>query len=197
MTSTHTWNLDIPWLPNHVTEAHIVPGLAHASLISTRKFCEAGCKVIFDANECRVYYKVNLVLEGGKYKNTALWKIPINLTTNPTHNRQVHLREALNIYTARCKQQSTLNTANSSLYTLPYKQNQLKYMHQAFFNAPIKMLIETALNNQLTGVPFINNPDTIRKYMAPSPATPKGRMKKPKAGIHSTRKNSKAEEQSS
>ena len=56
MTSTHTCNLDIPWLPNHVTEAHIVPGLAHASLISTRKFCEAGCKVIFDANECKVYY---------------------------------------------------------------------------------------------------------------------------------------------
>ena len=51
MTSTHTCNLDIPWLPNHVTEAHIVPGLVHASLISTRKFCEAGCKVIFDADE--------------------------------------------------------------------------------------------------------------------------------------------------
>ena len=50
MTSTHTCNLDIPWLPHHVTEAHIVPGLAHVSLISTRKFCEAGCKVIFDAN---------------------------------------------------------------------------------------------------------------------------------------------------
>ena len=55
MTSTHTCKLDIPWLPNHITEAHIVPGLSHASLISTRKFCESGCKVIFDANECRVY----------------------------------------------------------------------------------------------------------------------------------------------
>ena len=72
MTSTHTCNLDIPWLPNHMMEEHIVPGLAHASLISTRKFCEAGCKLIFDANECRVYYKGNLVLAGGKDKNTAL-----------------------------------------------------------------------------------------------------------------------------
>ena len=36
--STHTCNLDIPWLPAHMTEAHIVPELAHASLISTRKF---------------------------------------------------------------------------------------------------------------------------------------------------------------
>ena len=57
-----------PWLPNHMTEAHIVPGLAHASLISTRIVFEAGCKVIFDADKFRVYYKGNLVLSGGKNK---------------------------------------------------------------------------------------------------------------------------------
>ena len=28
--STHTCNLDIPWLPHAMTEAHIVPGLSHA-----------------------------------------------------------------------------------------------------------------------------------------------------------------------
>ena len=28
--STHTCNLDIPWLPDRMTYAHIVPGLAHA-----------------------------------------------------------------------------------------------------------------------------------------------------------------------
>ena len=28
--STHTGNLDIPWLPNQMTECHIVPGLAHS-----------------------------------------------------------------------------------------------------------------------------------------------------------------------
>ena len=120
MTSTHTYNLDIPWLPNHVTEAHIVPGLAHASLISTRKLCEAVCKVIFDTNECRVYYKGKLALSGGKYNNTALWKLPINPKTNPTPNIQGHHLEALNICTTRGKQQSTLYTSNASFYTLPY-----------------------------------------------------------------------------
>ena len=54
---THTYNLDIPWLPNEMTEVHIVPGLAHSSLISTRKFCAAGCKVTFDQQECKVYHK--------------------------------------------------------------------------------------------------------------------------------------------
>ena len=29
---THTCNLDIPWLPNTVTEAHIVPDLSHSSM---------------------------------------------------------------------------------------------------------------------------------------------------------------------
>ena len=60
--STHTCNLDIPWLPHVMTEAHIVPGLAHSSLIATRKFCDAGCRVIFDLEECRVYFKGKLVL---------------------------------------------------------------------------------------------------------------------------------------
>ena len=167
MTSTYTCNLDIPWLTNHVTEAHIVPGLAHSSLISTRKFCEAGYKVIFDTNEYKVYYKGKLVLARGKDNNTALWKLPINPKTKPIPNRQGHHIESLKICNAGCKKQSTLHKANSSLYTLPYKQNQLKYMHQAFFNAPIKMLIDAAHNNQLTGVPFINNADNIRKYLAP------------------------------
>ena len=53
--STHTCNLNIPWLPHAITETHIVPGLSHASLISTRKFCDAGCRVIFDQEECRIY----------------------------------------------------------------------------------------------------------------------------------------------
>ena len=88
MTSTHTFNLDILWMTNHMTESHIVPGLAHALLISTRKFCEAGCKVIFDADKCRVYYKGNLVLSGGKDTNTALWKLLINPTTNQMHNQK-------------------------------------------------------------------------------------------------------------
>ena len=61
-------------------------------------------------------------------------------------------------------------------------------MHQAFFNSPIKMLIDAAHNNQLTDIPFINNADNIRKYLEPSPANTKGRMKKPKSGIRSTRK---------
>ena len=91
--STHTCNMDIPWLPGHMTEAHIVPGLAHASLISTRKFCDAGCKVMFDDKECRVYFKGELVLVGGRDKATGLWQLPINPTrkANQKSNMIDHL----------------------------------------------------------------------------------------------------------
>ena len=76
--STHTCNLDTPWLPDALTEAHIVPGLSHSSLISTRNFADAGCKVLFDMNECRVHYKGALVLTGKRDKSTGLWNLPIN-----------------------------------------------------------------------------------------------------------------------
>ena len=64
LTSTHTCTMDIPWLPNNAKEAHIVPSLAHASLISIKILCDAGCKVTYDDDECRVYYNKILVWLG-------------------------------------------------------------------------------------------------------------------------------------
>ncbi len=61
-------------MPEQMIEAHIVPGLTHSSLISTRKFCDAGCKVSFDKGECRVSYKNELLLSGGRDVETNLWK---------------------------------------------------------------------------------------------------------------------------
>ena len=63
--STHTCNLDIPWLPYYVTNAHLIPDLAHVSLISTRKFYSAGCYVALNGDKCHVFYNEKLVLVGG------------------------------------------------------------------------------------------------------------------------------------
>ena len=61
LTSTDTCTMDIPWLPNDSKEAHIIPGLAHASLISIKILCDAGCKVTYDDDGCRVYYNNKIV----------------------------------------------------------------------------------------------------------------------------------------
>ena len=59
--STHTCRINIPWLPESATRAHIVPGLAHTSLISIAVLCDAGCKVTYDDDECKVYFKGKVV----------------------------------------------------------------------------------------------------------------------------------------
>ena len=59
ITSTHTFNLDIPWLPHSITAAHIVPGLLHSSLISTRKSCDAGSNMNLAKQDERYITKVH------------------------------------------------------------------------------------------------------------------------------------------
>eukprot|EP00804_Cyclotella_cryptica_P002616 CCRYP_010443-RA/>CCRYP_010443-RA protein AED:0.32 eAED:0.22 QI:0/-1/0/1/-1/1/1/0/664 len=173
--STHTCNLDIPWLPNSITEAHIGPGLSHSSLVATRKFCDAGCQIIFNADECRVSYKGNIVLSGNRDPSSGLWRVPINPTKTVNNLTQLDLSPT------HSQEQYAAN-----LYTLPFKQQQVKYVHQAFFSPPTHTLLKAINNGQLEGVPYMKS-DLIRKYLAPSPATSKGRMKGLHMGIRSTR----------
>ena len=58
----HTRQIDISWLPEAATRAHIVPGLAHTCLvyISITIICDAGCKVEYDAIKCRVIFNEKL-----------------------------------------------------------------------------------------------------------------------------------------
>eukprot|EP00804_Cyclotella_cryptica_P014650 CCRYP_012669-RA/>CCRYP_012669-RA protein AED:0.66 eAED:0.28 QI:0/0/0/0.66/0/0.33/3/0/1062 len=176
ITSTHTCNLNIPWLPTSMTEAHIVPGLTHSSLIATKKFCDAGCTVSFDTDACHIFLNGKLVLTGTRDKTTGLWIVPLN-PTSPQHTAVPPLLQLSS---------PLLQHGAHNVYTLPFKQQQLKYMHQAFFSPPVHTLIKAINNDQLLGVPFMK-PDLVRKYLAPSPATSKGRMKRPRTGIRSTR----------
>eukprot|EP00804_Cyclotella_cryptica_P013523 CCRYP_017243-RA/>CCRYP_017243-RA protein AED:0.41 eAED:0.30 QI:0/0/0/1/1/1/5/0/1642 len=149
IVSTHTCNLDLPWLPHSITEAHIVPGLSHSSLISTRKFCDAGCQVTLDQQSCKIYYQGALVLTGTRDETTGLWKVPIHPHQPPhpgQHSKPSSPHAAPHI--AACH--TALN-----VYTLPSKQQQLKYMHQAFFSPPIATLLKAINNNQLQGFPLM------------------------------------------
>ena len=84
LQSMHTCNVDIPWLHHKATTAHIVPGLAHASLLSTAHFCNASYTVYFDATFCRIYDGPTLVLEGGCNIATNLWRLPLNPHSPPS-----------------------------------------------------------------------------------------------------------------
>ena len=69
-------------------------------------------------------------------------------------------------------------SVNAMLYILLYKQKKIRYVYQLFFNAPHQIIINAALNHQLDGIIFLNNPKLIEKYLAPSPSAPK--MKQPR-----------------
>ena len=170
--STHTCNLDIPWMPSKMTQAHIVPGLAHSSLISTKVFCNAGCKVSFDELECRVYFNNKLMLAGERDPITTLWRLPINPSAPPSATNTIAQQ---NLHLSPQQQSSHASHQASNVHTLPYLQNQVKYMHQTFFSQPKHSLIKAINNNQLKGIPFMQA-ELLRKYLARAPATPKGRM---------------------
>ena len=85
--STHTCELDVPWLPEAARKAHIVPGLAHSLLISIKILCDAKCTVEFDNEHCRVYFRKKLVWQGEREPCTGLWVLPMQpLQSTPTNN---------------------------------------------------------------------------------------------------------------
>ena len=57
-------------------------------------------------------------------------------------------------------------TAAVLVYMLLYKQQQMKYMHQSFYNVPISTLVKVIQNNQLTGFPCMTTKNT-KKYLVP------------------------------
>ena len=87
-------------------------------------------------------HKGELVLVGDRDEKTNLWRLPINPTAKPTGNQIAHLD--LHMTT----NQSTIHVAQN-IYTLPYKQKQLKVMHQIFSCPPIDTLIQAIQHTHL------------------------------------------------
>ena len=173
--SNHTCNLDIPELTDEVIEGNIVPDL-NASLVSSRKLCDARYNVEYTKYECIVYQnklllkgdmvhkKGTVVLKVKRDRINGLWTLPIRPRGN---HKTRHTRNTT--YTTEEIQHSAAKT----IYTLPYKKQRMKYMHQSFFNLLDSMLMKSIENKKLKNFPYMKS-DMIRKYLPPSPATPKG-----------------------
>jgi hypothetical protein len=75
MRATHTAELTYPNLPEAARRVYVVPDLAGRTLISVGQLCDAGCKVQFDAETCRIQYKGETVLYGRRTKDNTLWQL--------------------------------------------------------------------------------------------------------------------------
>ena len=78
LKSTHTCEINVPWLPKSARNAHVVLGMSHTSLVSVKVLTDAGCKVIYYMDEYRFYFKNTIVWAGSKEPTTVLWVLPIN-----------------------------------------------------------------------------------------------------------------------
>ena len=96
MKSTHTCEVDVPRIPKESRRAHIVPGIAHTSLISIKVLTDAGCKVVYDTHECQVYFREKIVWTRGKKPMTGLWILPIS-TNGETSFQDGNYDEILNL----------------------------------------------------------------------------------------------------
>eukprot|EP00970_Alexandrium_tamarense_P017799 scaffold11398_cov137-Alexandrium_tamarense.AAC.1 len=174
--STHTCNLDIPWLPPAATKAHIVPGLAHTSLISIKQLCDNGCRVIYDDMACRVYYQHQLVWIGQQEPTMGLWILPLQPNRPNASNMTAYQQQ----YEA-----ANLELANNA-YTMTSKSELIKFLHQCAFSPTIPTWIKAIDNGQFSSWPGLTSA-AVRKYLPPSPATDKGHMKRLRQNIRSTR----------
>ena len=101
----------IQWLPESATRAHIVPGLAHTSLISIAVLCNTGCKVIYDGDECNIHFKNRVVWRGNREPSTKLWVLPKDPSQAEKQLQEIDHQEANftmhqvnNAYIMSCKE---------------------------------------------------------------------------------------------
>ena len=168
--STHECELNIPALPAKARIAHIVPGLAHTSLISIRVLCDAGWAVYYDEDECQVHYKKHLIWTGQREPTTKLWVFPLD-QRKPSTN-----------------QPSAFHHQANSAYTMTNKESLIKFLHQCLFCPPKRTLLHALRNNNFPTWPGLTT-QAVHKYLEDSPATAKGHMKRVRQGLRSTKPN--------
>ena len=122
-----------PW------EAHIVPGLAHASQISIKILCNAGCKVTYDNDECRVYYNKKVVWLGKIEPQTGLWILPLTDTTRrPQTNTTAENYKRMD---------ETHKQYAHNAYVMTSKASLIQYLQQSAFSPPKATILKALHNN--------------------------------------------------
>lgn len=162
-SSSHTCTLDYPALPPAVTTGHVLPGLAHFSLVPVNNFAQAGCKIIFDDSAVRIYHKGKCIIQGCRHPTTGLWIVPLSQAI--AQQQQLPTTPSAHLDLA------------SSAYTMPTKQQATSYMHQCLSSPPISSLLQASRSGFLESFPHLS-PRDITTYLAPSPATPKGHLRR-------------------
>jgi hypothetical protein len=77
-STTEACQLSLQQLPPTARDAHILTCLAHSSLLSIGKLCNAGCEAKFNDQEVVITKNNSKLLQGQRNRQTGVWCILLN-----------------------------------------------------------------------------------------------------------------------
>jgi hypothetical protein len=180
--------LSLPQLLITAREAHILPGLAHSSLLSIGKLCNAGCEAKFDDQQVVITKNNISLLRGERDRCTGLWRIPLtnNAESPKASNRQTkECNNTINISPHNIHNNPDANIEHSTVCYNAYQHHKIPELIQylqavAFSPVPSTWIaaIQRGFSQSWPGLTTA----AVRKHLPKSEATTKGH-------INQTRKN--------
>jgi hypothetical protein len=174
MQSTHTADLDLPFLPIAARRAHIFPNLASGSLISMGQFCDSDCKIVLDKKFIHIHHKGKLVLQGTRSPVTRLWHLHLPAFSAPSNT------PPLSTTPSHC--------ANAILPSGDLT-SRIAFYHAALFSPTVSTWCKAIDSGFLTTWPELTSTQ-VRKHLPPSEATIKGHLNQQRANLRSTQPKS-------
>jgi hypothetical protein len=173
MKCSHTADLDIPELNAAASKAHVLPGMAHHSLLSVGQLCDEGYRVTFQRDTVTICNSENSrLLSGPRDETTGLWQI--NLTQTDKHKP---------------------TPIAKSVYELSNTGALVHYLHKALFSPKKAAMLQAVKDGHLITWPGLTE-DTINKHLKLTPATVMGHMNPRRQKIRSTSKTPPEKQQS-
>jgi hypothetical protein len=165
MESSHTADLDIPELNAAASKAHVIPGMAHHSLLSVGQLCDKGYIVIFQQDTVTICNsESSKLLSGPRDETTGLWRINLKQA-----NKHIPDPIANNVYELR-------NTGAL-----------VHYLQKSLFSPTKAAMLQAVKNGHLITWPGLTE-DAINKHLKLTPATAMGHMNQRRQNIRSTSK---------
>jgi hypothetical protein len=163
MESSHAVDLDIPELNAAASKAHVVPGMAHHSLLSVGQLCDEGYIITFQQDTVTICNSDNSkLLSSPRDVTTSLWcinlKQPNKTIPNPIAN---------------------------NLYELRNTGALVHYLHKALFSPTKAAMLQAVKDGHLITWPGLTEA-AINKHLKLTPATAMGHMNQRRQNIRST-----------
>jgi hypothetical protein len=165
MESSRTADLDIPELNAAAIKVHVLPGMAHHSLLSVGQLCEEGYIVTFQRDMVTICNSDNAaLLSGARDDTTGLWCINLKQTIK-------HIPDPI----------------ASNVYELRSTGALVHYLHKTLFSPTEAAMLQAVKDGHLITWPGLTE-DAINKHLKLMPATAMGHMNQRLQNIRSTSK---------